>query len=135
MQRLALGHLVVLVVLLLVVVVGLFEQRLERGDGLDVGRGCGFEAGVVRLERVGLLDGGLAVGRVVDGVGAVDDALLAGRALLGVDPFEVALARLVGALREAVDALDVGVELLGEGRASSARTAPAPESPERQRLR
>ena len=80
MQSTALGHLVVLVVLLCVVVVGLFEQRFELGDGLGVGGGCGFECGVMRLEAVGLLDVFDAIRRVVDGVGAVDDALLAGRA-------------------------------------------------------
>ena len=50
MQRAALGHLVVLVVLLLVIIVGLLEQRLELADRLGVGGGRGFERGVVRLE-------------------------------------------------------------------------------------
>ena len=110
MQGLALGHPVVLVVLLRVIVVGLLEQRLELAHGFRVGRRGGFELGVARLERVGLLDVLAAIRRVVDRVGAVDDPLLAGRAVLA-DPAEIARARIVGALREPVDAADIGVDL------------------------
>ena len=91
MQGLSPGHLVVLVVLLGVIVVSLLEQRLELAHRLRVGGGCGFERGVARLQRIGLLDVLLAVGRVVDRVGAVDDPFLAGRAALG-GPAEIALA-------------------------------------------
>ena len=90
-QGLALRHLVVLVILLGVIVVGFLEQRLELAHGFGVGRGSGFEFGVVRLQRVGFLDVLPAVGRVVDGVGAVDDAFAAGRAFLG-GPAEIARA-------------------------------------------
>ena len=108
MQGLALGHLVVLVVLLGVIVVGLLEQRLELGDGFGVSGGGGFEFGVVRLQRIGLLDVLHAIRRVVDGVGAVDDALVAGRAAFR-RPGEIARARLEGARRQPVDAADIGV--------------------------
>ena len=91
MQGLALGHLVVLVVFLGVIVVGLLEQRLELAHRIGVGRRRGFDRGVVRLQRIGLLDILAAVGRVVDRVGAVDDALLAGRAALR-RPTEIARA-------------------------------------------
>ena len=91
MQGLALGHLVVLVVLLGVIVVGLLQQRLELAHRIGIGRRCGFDRGVVRLHRVGLLDVLPAVRRVVDRVGAVDDPLLAGRAFL-VGPAEIARA-------------------------------------------
>jgi hypothetical protein len=96
MQRLALGHLVVFVVSLRIIVVGLLEQRLELADGVGIGRGGGFEVGIARIERIGLLDVLPAVGRVVDGVGAIDDALLAGRAALG-RPAEIARARILAA--------------------------------------
>ena len=82
MQRLALRHPVVLVVLLRVIVVGLLQQRLELRHGVGIGRGGGFERGVARLQRIGLLDILSAIRGVVDGVGAVDDPLLAGRAVL-----------------------------------------------------
>ncbi len=50
MQGAALGHLVILVVLLGVIIVGFLEQRLELAHGLRIGGGGGFERGVVRLE-------------------------------------------------------------------------------------
>ena len=115
MQGAALGHLVVLVVLLGIIVVGLLEQRLELAHGLRVGRSGGFERGVARLQRIGLLDVLLAVGRVVDGVGAVDDPLLAGRAVLA-GPAEIARARIVAARRKPIDAADVSVELFDSRR-------------------
>ena len=82
MQGLALGHLVVLVILLLVIIVGFLEQRFELADGFRVSRCGGLKRGLARFERVGLLDFLPAVRGVVDRVGAVDDPFLAGRPLL-----------------------------------------------------
>ncbi len=91
MQGLALGHLVVLVILLRVIVVGLLQQRLELAHGIRIGRGGRFQRRIARLQRIGLLDILAAIRRVVDGVGAVDDPLLAGRAASG-RPAEIALS-------------------------------------------
>jgi hypothetical protein len=91
MQRLALRHLVVLVVLLRIIVVGLLQERLKLAHRIRIGQGGGFELGVARLERIGLLDVLPAIRGVVDGIGAVDDPLLAGRAL-PVGPAEIARA-------------------------------------------
>src|SRR5262245_6965082 len=89
MQGLALGHPVVLVVLLGIIIVGLLEQWLELGHGFHVGRGGGFELSVARLEGICLLDILATIRRIIDGVGAVDDALLAGGTVLA-DPAEIA---------------------------------------------
>jgi hypothetical protein len=78
MQGFALGHPVVFVVFLVVIVVRLLQQRLKRHHGLHIGRRGSFELGKVRLDGVCLFDALLAVGRVVNRVGAIDDPLLAG---------------------------------------------------------
>ena len=108
MQGAALGHLVVLVVLLGVIVVGLLEQRLELGSRLWRKRRLRLRARRRAAPAHWPARRSSRSPCVVDGVGAVDDALAAGRAAFR-GPAEIARARIEGARRQPVDAADIGV--------------------------